>query len=192
MWVAFAVQKLLTFFSAKKIRILYIESAKTVNEMTLNELVKLTTLWTTGPWPFLGGGSDIVFFFLFFFVVVVVVFSFFFFFFFCLFFCINLWPLAAELFLSHSVFWALFLHLICPIKLWEHLLWQAGAGHKVTRLGIFLESVTVRGRSLILSVLKFNWLWLWYFHEHLRYFVFISTTKILDCMEKLGVWICPT
>ena len=30
-------------------RILYIESANTVNEMTLNELVKLTTLWTTGP-----------------------------------------------------------------------------------------------------------------------------------------------
>ena len=37
-------------FSAKNIRILYIESAKTVNEMTLNEHVKLTTLWTTGPW----------------------------------------------------------------------------------------------------------------------------------------------
>ena len=36
-------------FSAKNIRILCIESAKTVNEMTLNELVKLTTLWTTGP-----------------------------------------------------------------------------------------------------------------------------------------------
>ena len=50
MWVAFAVQKLLTFFSAKNIRILYTEFAKTVNEMTLNELVKLTTLWTTGPW----------------------------------------------------------------------------------------------------------------------------------------------
>ena len=49
MWVAFAVQKLLNFFSAKNIRILYIVSAKTVNEMTLNELVKLTTLWTTGP-----------------------------------------------------------------------------------------------------------------------------------------------
>ena len=49
MWVAFAVQKLLTFFSAKNIRILYIESAKTVNEMTLNELVKLTTLWTKVP-----------------------------------------------------------------------------------------------------------------------------------------------
>ena len=28
----------------------YNESAKTVNEMTLNELVKLTMLWTTGPW----------------------------------------------------------------------------------------------------------------------------------------------
>ena len=36
-------------FSAKNIRMLYIESAKTVNEMTLNELVKLTALWTTGP-----------------------------------------------------------------------------------------------------------------------------------------------
>ena len=30
--------------SAKNIKILYNESAKTVNEMTLNELVKLTTL----------------------------------------------------------------------------------------------------------------------------------------------------
>ena len=37
-------------FSAKYIRILYIESVKTVNEMTLNGLVKLTMLWTTGPW----------------------------------------------------------------------------------------------------------------------------------------------
>ena len=36
-------------FSAKNVRILYIESAKIGNEMTLNELVKLTTLWTTGP-----------------------------------------------------------------------------------------------------------------------------------------------
>ena len=34
MWVAY-------IFSAKNIRILYIESARTVNEMTLNELVKL-------------------------------------------------------------------------------------------------------------------------------------------------------
>ena len=31
-------------FSAKNIRILYIDSTKTVNEMTLYELVKLTTL----------------------------------------------------------------------------------------------------------------------------------------------------
>ena len=31
-------------FSAKNFRILYIESTKTVNEMTLNELVKLTML----------------------------------------------------------------------------------------------------------------------------------------------------
>ena len=29
---------------------MYIESAKTANEMTLNDVVKLTTLWTTGPW----------------------------------------------------------------------------------------------------------------------------------------------
>ena len=48
MWVAFAGQKLLTFL-AKNIRILYIESAKTVNEMTLNKLIKLKRLWTTGP-----------------------------------------------------------------------------------------------------------------------------------------------
>ena len=37
------------FQKKKNIRILCIESAITVNEMTLNELVKLTTLWTTGP-----------------------------------------------------------------------------------------------------------------------------------------------
>ena len=48
MWVAFA--KATHIFSAKIIRILYIESAKIVNEMTFNELVKLTTLWTTGLW----------------------------------------------------------------------------------------------------------------------------------------------
>ena len=46
---------MLKFFAEKMcvawyfIRILYIESTKTVNEMTLNELVKLMTLWTTGP-----------------------------------------------------------------------------------------------------------------------------------------------
>ena len=38
MWVAFA-----HIFSAKNIRILYIESTKTVNEMILNELFKLTS-----------------------------------------------------------------------------------------------------------------------------------------------------
>ena len=47
---SFCTAKATHIFSAKNIRILYIESAKTVNEMTLNELVKLTMLWTTGPW----------------------------------------------------------------------------------------------------------------------------------------------
>ena len=47
---SFCSAKATHIFSAKKIRILYNESAKTVNEMTLNELVKLTTLWTTEPW----------------------------------------------------------------------------------------------------------------------------------------------
>ena len=51
---SFCNAKATHIFSAKNIRILCIESAKTVNEMTLNELVKLTTLWTIGPssfWP---------------------------------------------------------------------------------------------------------------------------------------------
>ena len=47
---SFCSAKATHIFSAKNIRILYIEYAKTVNVMTLNELVKLTTLWTTGPW----------------------------------------------------------------------------------------------------------------------------------------------
>ena len=47
---SFCSAKATHIFSAKNIRILYIDSTKTVNEMTLNELVKLTTLWTTGPW----------------------------------------------------------------------------------------------------------------------------------------------
>ena len=50
---SFCSAKATHIFSAKNIRILCIESAKTVNEMTLNELVKLKTLWTTGPWSFL-------------------------------------------------------------------------------------------------------------------------------------------
>ena len=47
---SFFTAKATHIFSAKTIRILSIESAKTVKEMTLNELVKLKTLWTTGPW----------------------------------------------------------------------------------------------------------------------------------------------
>ena len=47
---SFCSAKATHIFSAKNFRILYIESAKTVNEMTLNELVKLMMLWTTGPW----------------------------------------------------------------------------------------------------------------------------------------------
>ena len=42
--ICFYGAKATQIFSAKNIRILYIESAKTVNEMTLNELVKLTML----------------------------------------------------------------------------------------------------------------------------------------------------
>ena len=49
---SFCSAKATHIFSAKNIRLLNIESAKTVNEMTLNELVKLTTLWTTGPSTF--------------------------------------------------------------------------------------------------------------------------------------------
>ena len=43
---SFCSAKATHIFSAKNFRILCIESAKTVKEMTLNELVKLTT----GPW----------------------------------------------------------------------------------------------------------------------------------------------
>ena len=46
---SFCSAKATHILSAKTIRILYIESTKIVNEMTLNELVKLTMLWTTGP-----------------------------------------------------------------------------------------------------------------------------------------------
>ena len=46
---SFCSAKATHMFSAKNIRILCIGSAKTVNEMTLNDVVNLTTLWTTGP-----------------------------------------------------------------------------------------------------------------------------------------------
>ena len=41
---SFCSAKATHIFSAKIVRILYIESAKSVNEITLNELVKLTML----------------------------------------------------------------------------------------------------------------------------------------------------
>ena len=41
---SFCSAKATHIFSAKNFRKLYIESAKTVNEITLNELVKLMTL----------------------------------------------------------------------------------------------------------------------------------------------------
>ena len=46
---SFCSAKATHILSAKNIRLLYIESTKTVNKMTLNALVKLMTLWTTGP-----------------------------------------------------------------------------------------------------------------------------------------------
>ena len=46
---SFCSAKATHIFSAKNFRKLYIKSAKIVNEMALNELVKLTALWTTGP-----------------------------------------------------------------------------------------------------------------------------------------------
>ena len=49
---SFCSAKATHIFSPKNFRILYMESFKTVYEMTLNELVKLTTLWTTGPWSY--------------------------------------------------------------------------------------------------------------------------------------------
>ena len=46
---SFYIAKATQIFSAKNIRILYIESAKIVNKMTLNELVKLTRFEQLGP-----------------------------------------------------------------------------------------------------------------------------------------------
>ena len=49
MWGAFAVQKLLTFFSAKNISTLDFRRTRRLNESLTNDFVKLTMLWTTGP-----------------------------------------------------------------------------------------------------------------------------------------------
>ena len=62
---SFCSAKATHIFSAKNIIILYIESAKTVNEMTLNELVKLTMLWTTGPRFYMDSWPGIILFTLF-------------------------------------------------------------------------------------------------------------------------------
>ena len=44
------LQKLLTFFFSKNTCKLDTVLTRTVNVLTTNELVKLTMLWTTGPW----------------------------------------------------------------------------------------------------------------------------------------------
>ena len=60
---SFCSAKATHVFSAKNIRILYIESVKTVNEMTLNELVKLTTFEQLGPGQKANGNNLGMFFF---------------------------------------------------------------------------------------------------------------------------------
>ena len=50
MWVAFAFAKATHIFSAKNNCELDILLTRTVIILTINELVKLTMLWTTGPW----------------------------------------------------------------------------------------------------------------------------------------------
>ena len=53
MWVAFAFSKATNIFFSKKTCELNIVLTRTVNILTTNELIKLTMLWTTGPWMFL-------------------------------------------------------------------------------------------------------------------------------------------
>ena len=50
MWEAFAVQKLLSFFQQKSISVFGYKVVKHLTSWPLNELVKLTMLWATGPW----------------------------------------------------------------------------------------------------------------------------------------------
>ena len=47
MWEAFEVQKLLSFFQQKKISVFGNKVLKHLTSWPLNELVKLTMLWTT-------------------------------------------------------------------------------------------------------------------------------------------------
>ena len=50
MWVAFAFAKATHIFFSKNICELDIVLTRTFNILTTNKLVKLTMLWTTGPW----------------------------------------------------------------------------------------------------------------------------------------------
>ena len=51
MWVAFALQKLLTFLQ-QNINVFENTLATIVNKFVINKLVKLTMLWRTGPSSF--------------------------------------------------------------------------------------------------------------------------------------------
>ena len=51
MWEAFAVQKLVSFFQQENISVFGNKVLKHLTSWPLNELVKLTMLWTTGPRP---------------------------------------------------------------------------------------------------------------------------------------------
>ena len=57
MWEAFAVQKLFSFFSTTNISITGYKVVKHLTSWPLNELVKLTMLWTTWPWIVRSSGS---------------------------------------------------------------------------------------------------------------------------------------
>ena len=50
MWVAFAFAKATHIFFSKNTCELDVVLPRTINILTTNELVKLTMLWTTGPW----------------------------------------------------------------------------------------------------------------------------------------------
>ena len=50
-WVAFAYAKATHIFISKNTCELDIVLTRTVKILITNELIKLTTLWTTGPWP---------------------------------------------------------------------------------------------------------------------------------------------
>ena len=52
MWVAFAIQKLLIFFSAKNINVFAIFQDRNFNDTLANNFVKF---WTTWPWLMLRG-----------------------------------------------------------------------------------------------------------------------------------------